>query len=279
MRNVRNEPEAIQWMGIEQQDKTKEKLPQDWIYYRNIISDVLDAALLTDEKGIITYSSQPVKRILGYEPEEIIGKSAFDFLHPDDREHSMSAFFKEVEQSPKARFIYSRVKKKSGEWLWCMIRGHNLLSNPYVEAVLINFFDDTPRRNAEVALIESERRLRNQAIILTNVYDLIATTDLGLNITSWNKVAEEMSGITAQEAIGAFFPDIIEIEYSTDTALEVAEMVFSKGIWHGEISFVSRAGERKYFLKTISILRDENGVVAGLLGVGKDITERKKIET
>jgi PAS domain S-box-containing protein len=152
------------------------------------------------------------------------------------------------------------------------------MQNPYVRGIIVYFYDDTLRKKAEDALIESERRLRYQANILTNVNDIIVATDLELNVTSWNKVAEELSGITAEEAIGKLYRDIIPLDFSPYTREEVAGIVFSNGICRGEVSFTSRSGERKHILHTLSLLQDENGKGIGILGVGKDITERKKAE-
>ncbi|HRF18842.1 MAG TPA: PAS domain S-box protein, partial [Chitinophagaceae bacterium] len=67
-------------------------------------------------------------------------------------------------------------------------------------------------------------------------------------------------------------------DYFPFTHDQVAEIVFKEGIWKGEVSFTGSDKEKKYLLHTISLLRDEHGVAIGLLGVGKDITERKKAE-
>jgi len=127
-------------------------------------------------------------------------------------------------------------------------------------------------------MIGVEKQFRSQSIILKNVSDTIVTTDLERKVTSWNKVAEKITGITATEAIGKRTQDILDTSYAPCSHEEVAEIVFRDGIWRGEMSFTGYDGERKYFLHTVSLLYDEKGKKLGLLGVGKDITERKKAE-
>jgi PAS domain S-box-containing protein len=165
--------QQFQWNGIVLQDnqqnslsaeefiETKKAAKQDRyseLFFRALIADSLDGILLVDETGTISFSSESVVNILGYEPEDLVGKNSFDFVHPDDLELCVSAFRDELMQVPKQKFIDIRLQQKSGEWLWCMVRGHNLLSNPVVGKMLIYFCDDTFRRSIEAALIESRER-------------------------------------------------------------------------------------------------------------------------
>ncbi len=262
----------LQELTIEQQLKESE------IFYRNLIADSLDGILLTDENAIVSFSSPSVTKILGYESADIDGKNVFDYVHPDDRSLAASAFFDEVKMSPRVKFVSIRLRKRDGSWLWTNVRGHNMLRNPHIARIAIYFFDDTLRKKAEEALIESEKKFRRQATILNNVTDVIVTTDLNRVITSWNNVIEKLSGITEKEAVGKRFRDTIDTDYSPYTHDQVADIVFEYGIWKGEISFRGADGERKYLLHTVSLLHDEKGEKIGLLGVGKDITERKKVQ-
>ena len=54
-------------------------------YYQSLIEDALDIITVTDRLGIIQYASPANRRVLGYDPEELIGKNAFLLVHPDDR--------------------------------------------------------------------------------------------------------------------------------------------------------------------------------------------------
>jgi PAS domain S-box-containing protein len=107
---------------------------------------------------------------------------------------------------------------------------------------------------------------------------VIVTTDKARVVTSWNHVVEKLTGITAEEAIGKAYRIVVKTDYSPYTSEQVLEIVEREGIWKGEASFVGMDGERKILLHTISMLYDENGKQIGLLGVGKDITERKKAQ-
>jgi PAS domain S-box-containing protein len=263
---------------ITEKKKAEEQLMRSELFYRNLIGDSLDGILLTDANGLITFASSSVEKILGYRPEDLVQTRAFDYVHPDDQLSALSAFQDEVRMEPLTKFIDIRLRTKYGEWIYCNVRGHNMLYNPYVGRMVVYFQDDTQRKRTETALRESERQHLLQARLLSNVTDVITTADKNFVLTSWNKVAEELSGIPAEEAIGKLYRDVLPLDYSPYTKEQVAEEVFTTGVWKGEISFTNRRGEKKYLLHTISAFSDDRGEISGLLGVGKDITEKKLAE-
>ena len=277
------EQDMLQRVWGTQQDITaqrlaEEKLRESEFFFRNLFVNSLDGIFITDEQGNITFASPSVTPILGFENDEVMGDNCFAYVHPEDRQLARNAFETERKDETTVEFISIRVRQKSGNWLWCIVRGHNLLSNPHVKGMVINFYNDTFRKKTEKALKESEERFRYQATILNNVTDVIVTTDTARVVTSWNHVLEKLTGITAQEAIGRPYRLVVKTDYSPYSSEQVLEIVEREGIWKGETSFTGSDGERKILLHTISMLYDEKGSKLGLLGVGKDISERKKAQ-
>jgi PAS domain S-box-containing protein len=128
--------------------------------------------------GLISFASEAVKKLLGYEITEVVGKNAFEFVSPEDISWAMNSFQREVGEQPEVKSIVVRLKKKEGTWMWCMVRGHNMLNNPYIKSIVVYFHDDTQRKKANDALKESEKRFR----------DLIS--DLKIGVVMHNKNAE-----------------------------------------------------------------------------------------
>lgn len=264
--------------NITDQRIAEQKMVKSELFYRNLITDSLDGILLTDENGVISFASPSVQRILGFSMDDLDGRSAFEFVHPDDQMMAIRTFGDEVKMDPTVKFISVRLLRKDGTWTWCIVRGHNMLHNPYIGKIGIYFYDDTIRKQTEKALSDSEKKLRRQATILTNVTDMIITTDLDLNITSWNKVSEELTGIAESEVLGKPAHGIIDYNFSPLTIDQVLSILFDKGEWRGEMYYTHKNGEKVHVWYTVSILKDEEGKHIGLLGVGKTITERKKAE-
>lgn len=259
-------------------DKVRQ-LQDGELLYKNLIAESLDGIVLSDINGVIDFASPSIVKILGYEISDVLGRTLFDFAHPDDVEVAAQTFEEEVKGTHKSKFINIRLIKKNGEPVWCIVRGHNMLSNPHIGKMVIYFSDETLRKQAEAALIESEKRFKTQATVLNNVTDVIVTTDLNRNVTSWNNVIEKLTGISSVEAIGKRYKDVIDTDYAPYTLDQVANIVINEGIWRGEISFNLQNGEKKYFLHSVSMLYSDTGESIGMLGVGKDITERKKAAT
>jgi len=87
-------------------------------YFRALVENSLDAVAVVDADGTIRYESPSVERILGYRPEELIGRNALDFLHPEDvqrvagnivtaEEYPERAFSSEV------RFLHKTLREPS----------------------------------------------------------------------------------------------------------------------------------------------------------------------
>jgi len=137
----------------------EQQLQQSELFYKNLIGDSLDGILLTNEEGNIKFVAYSISKILGFEVEELIGRNIFELVHPDERALAIESFTNELASQPKVKYIVVRLPKKEGGWLWCMVRGHNLLSNPYVKSVVIYFHDDSLRKQAEEEVKKTTQRL------------------------------------------------------------------------------------------------------------------------
>jgi PAS domain S-box-containing protein len=141
--------------------KAQSQLQQSELFYRSLIGNSLDGILLADKDGIITFCAPSIKNILGYDHERLPGNSLFDYVHPDDLPLASGKFHGWTEPKPgELDYIVIRLLKHSGEWLWCMVRGHNLLDHPQVKSFVVYLHDNSMRKKAEDELKESERRLR-----------------------------------------------------------------------------------------------------------------------
>jgi PAS domain S-box-containing protein len=178
---------------ITDRKRAEKKLQESELFYRSLIADSLDGMLLTDVQGSITFSSPSIKPILGFEEAELLHKNAFEFVHPDDQALAMEAFLNEVSKTSVVRSLEIRILKKDGTWLWCLVRGNNLLNNPHVGSIVISLHDDSLRKKATDALRESEQRFR------TLIRDLrlgVLLEDAGGNILMHNKATADMFGLS-----------------------------------------------------------------------------------
>jgi PAS domain S-box-containing protein len=280
-----DQPKQLQWTGIYVQHniekkKATDQLKQSELFFRALIADSLDGMLLVNEVGTISFASASVVHILGFQPEELIGKNSFDFVHADDLELCVSAFKDELNEAPKQKFIGIRLLQKSGEWLWCMVRGHNQFSNPDVGKMLIYFCDDSYRRSIEAALIESRERFFH---LIQNLNIGVILCDAEGLIQLCNQTCLELFHVKEEVLIGrsvfkAGNPIIDENgKLLKQDEYPIAEAVRTKAVVKNRIIGVE-TGERTIWLQVNAqpILEDGNWlkhVICSFL----DITEQRDL--
>lgn len=144
-------------------------------HFRSLIENATDIVTISDADGNFTYASPSVKRIMGYQPKDLIGKSAFDYFHTDDRE-VLKQWFKEGIASKNAVLaVEFRFKHHRGHWCTLEAISNNLLDHPSVRGIVINSRDVSKRKLAEQALKKSHQELGRRVEERTR--ELVAVND------------------------------------------------------------------------------------------------------
>ncbi len=236
--------------------------------FRALVEHGNDAVVLIDEHERFVYASPSLERVLGYAPDELVGKSTRDFLHPDDATASLTAH-----RSPPGTSVEvtSRVRHKDGSWRWLEGTTSNLLDEPAVRAIVSNRHDVTEKR-------EAEERLRFQAALLARVNEAVIASDATARITYWNEAAERLYGYAASEAIGRNGTELLRPEWRPGDLVAHADALRATGHWRGEVTHVTKAGERIVVETSISLLRDDKGRPIGGINVMQDATARRRLE-
>jgi PAS domain S-box-containing protein len=126
---------------------------------------------------------------------------------------------------------------------------------------------------------KASQKIHYLASLVENVTDSIYTCDKDFTIISWNKAAELLYGISAEQAIGSKIGERVQVNYPGHTRESIAAEIIEKGLWKGEVEFMHPV-EKKQMTLLISgnRLLDEQGELQALIITGKDITERKMAE-
>ena len=151
-------------------------------FFRGLIEKSFDAIVVLDLQGKVQYASPSTQRLLGYSAEELVGRYAFDLIHPDDLEQTLG-LFSNLLQAPDTRMtIEFRVLHKDGSVRWMEGTGTNLLDDPNVEAIVANYHEISERKQAEERqrlLNEASNMLAsslNQQITLKEIAQIIVPT-------------------------------------------------------------------------------------------------------
>ncbi|SRR6056297_246844 len=95
--------------------------------HRQITENMVDMVSITDKKGNFRYLSPAHKKTLGYDTEELMGKSIFDLLHPNDTARIYHLFNEKIKDNSSAKAEY-RYRRKDGKYIWLESNGNILKS-------------------------------------------------------------------------------------------------------------------------------------------------------
>jgi len=127
----------------------KHQMNQPEEYFRSLIENAPDMIVTLDANATIQYVSPSTERVLGYSPDMLLGKNVFDIVHPDDVTHAINTFSEGAPIPGYSTSLELRVMHNDGSWHFVELLGKNLLHEPSVESVVINYRDITERKFAE----------------------------------------------------------------------------------------------------------------------------------
>jgi diguanylate cyclase (GGDEF)-like protein/PAS domain S-box-containing protein len=136
-----------------------------------IVASLNDVIYARDLKGVCTYVSPAIERLFGYQPNEIVGHTILEFIHPDDRKHVGNIMRMADEGGPVES--EHRLIDKRGQSRWINLKAQPTLTNGKVTGAHGVFFDVTERKRMEADLLDSQKKLQDA---LANEIEA-ATTD------------------------------------------------------------------------------------------------------
>ncbi len=136
--------------------------------YQALIERSSDPVTVLDEDGRYQYTSPAVTVLLGYEADELRGRSVLDFIHPDDHETVVTALQEELSNPDEMRTVEYRMCCADGSVVWIESRGRNLLDEPLIDGIVVNSRDITERKRRERALHEQNARLDEFASVVSH---------------------------------------------------------------------------------------------------------------
>lgn len=139
---------------ITDRKRTEQELRQSEKRFRSLIENARDIIVILDEKGFCRYVSPSQERILGYPTAELLGRSVFELIHPDELA-MVGEVFKGVIQMPRVGLGLAEYRVWHKDGFWCVLEAvaTNLLSEPSVRGIVVNCHDVTERKIAEDKLL------------------------------------------------------------------------------------------------------------------------------
>lgn len=246
--------------------------------YRALVHNATDAIMIVDKEAKPLYVSPSIFKLTGFTEEEALSLKLLHQIHSEDREKLLEKYAV-AEQNPGEAIASEPIKFRNANSEWIILEPTftNLLNEPFIEGIVINFRDVTSRETAlnNLKLMES---------VVTNTSDAIIITEAepfelpGPKIVYVNEAFCKMTGYEMEEVIGKT-PRILQGPKTDKVAITNMSRAIKNWQKH-ETTLLNykKSGEEFWINFTISPIANENGWYTHWIAIERDVTEFKVAE-
>ena len=232
---------------------------------RDLFDHASDGLFIADLNGRYTKINRTGARMLGYEPEELIGKTILDLVPPAETERLWQS--REDMLGGGIRIDEWQLRCKDGSYLSVEVSAKILPDGRWQ-----GFVRDIKERK------EHERQLRTTATVFSTTSEGILITNAEAEIIEVNTALEIITGYNRDELLGKN-PRILNSGRQDETFYQqMWTAIHAGGQWQGEIWNRRKNGDIYPAWENISAVRDENGVIQQLVSIQADISTLKQVE-
>jgi PAS domain S-box-containing protein len=254
--------------------RAEEALRQSEERFRNLIENSNDVITLTGTDTKTIYVSSSIRKVMGYSPEERVGRSFMELVHPDDQSR-VRGLLKEFGYNFGTTLnVGVRAKHKDGTWRDLDVVATNLLNHPVIQGIILNYRDVTDKKLADEALRRSEENFRE---LIEKSPDAIIVHTLERTVY----VNQALLGLLGYERDGELVGRSPEIIVHPEDRKAVKARIQKLGSGKGynppaERRFLARDG-RTVPVEVVSFaIQFQEGPV--IVAIARDLTERKETE-
>jgi PAS domain S-box-containing protein len=261
---------------ITERKRMQESLKESEQRFRRITENMLDMVAQTDLLGTCEYGSPAFKRVLGYDPKDMLGKSLFEFVHPDDLDNMLEIARKAIIEGSTATLQY-RYRHAAGHYVWLESFGNPLFDeNGKIIGSVLATRDITERKQMEETLRENEERFRR---IFEEGPLGMALLSPDYRLVRVNEAFCRMLGYSQEELTALKFTDITHPE-DIRSGVELTEKMRRGEIpsFSIEKRYVKKNGDVLWANLSASYIRDAKGKPVYSLAIIEDVSQRKTME-
>ena len=263
------------------EDTNIEALRESEILYRLLAENATDLISKHTLGGVYTYVSPASKSLLGYEPEELVGSSAYDLFHSDD--------LKEIEKSHSSVLggqgtytVSYRIRRKSGEYTWFETTSRAVrddTSGAAREIVAVSR-DVTDRLRVEAGLQEAEHRYRTLVEQIPAVIYTSKNTESPGSTDYVSPQIEVLLGYSPEDFTSnpGLWEERLHPEDRARVLDETARAVEAGEALDTEYRMICRDGHEVWVQDEAVLVRDASGRPRFWQGVKFDISQQKQSE-
>ena len=241
--------------------------------YRTLFEDSREAKSLTQNGKIIEVNPKWLELHGFKDRDEVVGNDILDFIHPEDKKvltERRRKWPKRMEEVYELRDV-----RKDGSVVDVEVYSSRIVLEGK-ETILATIHDITARKQTQEALRESEEKYRT---LVETLADIVLTVDPNGKITYLNHEFEKICRYRMRDLVGRHFTRILASEFKESTVDFFNRGMSDEEFPLREIAFVDRDGKHVPIEIRMTKLLGADRESAGWIGVARDISERKKLET
>lgn len=259
---------------------------------RMLISTIRDVVALTSAEGRVVWVSPSVEAMLGWQPAELVGRSLFDFVHPDDRQHILvrrGALLADATPRERSTIVAYRFRRRGGPWAWVEAHASSL---PAAEVAGVD--GDSPSDAAPPASaarivvtvrdISGRYRLEAEQAQALELFELsFAAAPIGKALVApdgrllkVNQSFCELLARSEEQLLAATFQQITHPEdLAADEGLLAETSAGARDGYRLEKRYLRPDGAVVWGMLAVSVVRRPGGAPRFFIAQVEDITERK----
>ncbi len=142
---------------VTEQRETRLALERSEARFRSMVANISEVFTMIDADRRIVYQSPSVRKVLGFAPEEMTGFAVTDYIHPDDHGLANEALRAVAEKEGASVSATVRARTLHGTYRWVEAVATNLLTDPQLASIVLNWRDVTETRALQQQLLLSDR--------------------------------------------------------------------------------------------------------------------------
>jgi PAS domain S-box-containing protein len=259
---------VVTFVDITERKRATDALRESEVRQRAMVANIADVIAIIDANGINRYKSPNLERWFGWRPEEVEGRPTFELVHPEDVPRIQAVFTDLLRAANATNTAQCRYRCRDGSYKWIEFTAVNLVHDPAIQGVLLNYHDITERKRAEEVL-----QLTHFSVEAASDHLFWITPDA--RIVDVNAASCRSLGYTREELLQLRVPDV-DVYYNAETWPQH----FAALRQCGSLTFesVQRAKDGRLFPVEVVANYIKHGSEERNCAFVRDITERKRVE-
>ena len=251
-------------------NKAKGEIKQKEEFYHTLVDQGADVIGLLDAEGNFVYLSPNTARILGHKTEDLLGKTAFDLIHPEDL-GKVGIVWNKILITKERQDVTFRYKTAEGNWIWMETVASNYLDNPSIGGIAITSNDISERIEKNIQL---ERSKKQYKALFENNQDLVYFQNKEGYILDVNPAAYENYSLKREEIVGKHFSEFTTEDLRQLSVERLNETMEGNFLSYETVMVLPSGKKIDLEVKKIPVIIDDE--IIGAYSIAKDVTRQKQ---